>query len=76
MPAHPIANSVGSEIRAEMGRQRMSMVKLSKITGVPRGTLFGQINGGTVTVDNLVLIAQALAVEPSDLLPEQSEQAS
>lgn len=54
----------------------MSMVKLSKETGVPRGTLFGQINGGTVTVDNLVLIARALGVEPSDLLPAERAEAS
>jgi transcriptional regulator with XRE-family HTH domain len=76
MPSDRIANDVGVNIRAEMGRQRMSMVKLAALTGKPRTTLDYQINIGTVTVDNLVLIAAALGVQPADLLPESIEAAS
>lgn len=60
---------VGLNIRAEMGRQRVSMAKLSRKTGVPRSTLIGQIDSGRITVDTLVRIAGALSVEVSDLLP-------
>lgn len=73
MPSHPIADHVGGNVRAEMGRQRITMVELARRTGISRGTLQGQINGGTLTVDNLVLIANALALEPADLLPESFE---
>jgi len=69
MPTHPIADETGSNIRAEMGRKRVNMSELARRTGISRGTLWGQINGGTVTVDNLVLIADALGVASSDLLP-------
>jgi len=76
MPADPIANTVGLNIRAEMGRQKMSLKKLAETIGVPRSSLTHQIDVSRVTVDNLVLIARALKVEVSDLLPEQIEAAS
>lgn len=70
MPPDPIANTVGLNIRAEMGRQKMSLKKLSEAIGVPRSSLAHQLDVSRVTVDNLVLIAHALKVEVSDLLPE------
>lgn len=76
MSANPIANNVGLNIRAEMGRQRVSMSELGRRTGIPRSTLAHQMDVSAVTVGNLVLIAQALSVDPSDLLPEPAGVAS
>jgi transcriptional regulator with XRE-family HTH domain len=60
---------IPAEIRAEMGRQRLTMLSLSEQTGIPRTTLAEQVNGGSrITVDNLVRIAKALGVEPSTFI--------
>lgn len=76
MPAATTPRDVGSEIRAEMGRQRISMLKLSSLTSIPRVTLADQINGkARMAVETLVSVAKALGVDPSNFLPE-SEQAS
>lgn len=63
------ASGVGDNIRAEMGRRRVSMVELARRTGVARSTLATQINDGRMTVANLMAIASALDVQASDLLP-------
>lgn len=76
MPSEPIANTVGLNIRAEMGRQKMSMKKLAEAIGVARSTLTHQIDVTRVTVDNLVLIARELGVDVNDLLPEQPVEAA
>jgi lambda repressor-like predicted transcriptional regulator len=76
VPTDQIANSVGQNIRAEMGRQRVSMSELARRTGRSRTTLSHQIDISAVTVDNLVLIAQALAIDPSDFLPTATQVAS
>ncbi len=60
---------VGAEIRAEMGRQRLSMSALADSTGIPRSTLAHQINNGPLTVDTLTAIAEALGKEPSHFWP-------
>lgn len=61
----------GAEIRAHMGRQRITMLALSDLTGIPRATLTNQINGpGRITVDNLIKIAKALGVEARTLLDD------
>jgi len=59
--------SVGAAVRAEMGRQRVTMVALARRTGIPRSTLAHQINLSTLTVNNLILIAGSLGVDPGDL---------
>jgi transcriptional regulator with XRE-family HTH domain len=69
MPTESPRN-LGAEIRAEMGRQRISMLRLSTLTGIPRTTLADQINGGRITVDTLAAIAAALDVTASSLLGE------
>jgi transcriptional regulator with XRE-family HTH domain len=69
MPTESPRN-LGAEIRAEMGRQRISMLRLSTLTGIPRTTLADQINGGRITVDTLAAIAAALHVTASSLLGE------
>lgn len=69
-------STVGLNIRAEMGRKRCSMAKLSRQTRVPRSTLTEQIDNNRVTVDTLMKIARALDVDASDLLPEGPIEAS
>jgi transcriptional regulator with XRE-family HTH domain len=73
MPANSPADVVGPNIRAEMGRRRISMLELSRRTGVNRTTLAEQIDTAGVRVNTLVLIAQALGVKLSDLLPDEAD---
>lgn len=61
---------VGAGIRAEMGRQRISMVELSRRTDIPRSTLAHQINSSNLTVNNLILIAEALGITVALLVGE------
>lgn len=70
MQTTTLKNDVGTAVRAEMGRQRVTMVELSRRTGVARSTLAYQINEGTLTVSSLLLIAVALGVPASELLSE------
>jgi lambda repressor-like predicted transcriptional regulator len=76
VPTDQIANSVGQNIRAEMGRQRVSMSELSRRTGRSRTTLSHQIDISAVTVDNLVLIARALGVSAANLLGDAAVEKS
>ena len=71
MTTEILTSDVGAKVRAEMGRQRVTMVELSRRTGVARSTLANQINLDTLTVYNLVAIAQALGVKPSTLLIDE-----
>lgn len=75
MPTDAIARTLGSNIRAEMGRRKVNMSKLSRATGIPRTTLTHQIDVGSLSAPALVRIAQALDVEVSYLLPEQQASA-
>lgn len=73
MPADSTASAVGQNIRAEMGRRRVSMVELGRRTGIPRTTLAHQIDVSRITVDNLVAIAKALDVDAADFLPDTAK---
>ena len=68
MTANVTAADIGSNIRAEMGRARVSMSELARRTGISRTTLIHQIDVSRVTADNLILIAKALNVPAVDLL--------
>lgn len=70
MPTESLSSDVGAAVRAEMGRQRVSMVELSRRTGVARTTLAYQINSDSLSLSNFVAIAAALGVKASDLLTE------
>ena len=52
---------------AEMARRRVTMVELSKRTGVPRSTLAYQVNSDCLTAHNLLAVAKALGVDKKDL---------
>lgn len=68
MPTTTLKSDVGAAVRAEMGRQRITMVELSRRTGVARSTLAHQINSDSLSLSNFVAIAAALDVKASDLL--------
>lgn len=70
MPPNVTASDIGGNIRAAMGRNRVSMAELSRRTGISRTTLIHQIDVSRVTVDNLISIAKALDVATSELLGE------
>jgi transcriptional regulator with XRE-family HTH domain len=63
---------VGATIRAEMGRQRISMLELARRTGIPRSTLAYQIGKDVLTVTNLITIAHALGVTAATLIGEKA----
>lgn len=69
MPA-TTAVDVGQEVRAEMGRQRISMLELSRRTEIPRTTLAHQINTSNMSVKTLVAVAAALEVTVGALIGE------
>lgn len=70
MSTDTYAAEVGRNVRAEMGRKRISMTELARRTGVSRSTLTHQIDNTRITVDNLQLIADALGTPTSKLLGE------
>ena len=70
MPTDTLKSDVGAAVRAEMGRQRISMVELSRRVGVARSTLAYQINNDSLSLSNFVAIAAALGVRAADLLIE------
>lgn len=59
--------NVGATVRAEMARRRVTMVELSKRTGVPRSTLAYQVNSDCLTAHNLLAVAKALGVAVTKL---------
>lgn len=61
---------VAAGIRTEMTRQGISVLELSRRTDIPRTTLAYQINNGVLTVNNLLLIADALNVRVARLVGE------
>jgi len=63
---------IGAAIRAEMGRQRISMVELAKRVGVSRTTLAYQINGNSLTAKNLIAVAAALDVPMRTLVGDDA----
>jgi len=69
MSADSLVDGLRLNIRAEMGRQRVSMAELSRRTKMPRTTLTHQIDTGTITVETLGLVAAALELDPAELLP-------
>ena len=70
MPTEARISDVGEEVRAEMGRQRVSMIELARRTEISRSTLANQVNTNTLTVNNLLLIADALGVTVASLVGE------
>lgn|GEM_PF-4171627 len=60
----------GANVQERMAASGITLWGLSRKTGIPYSTLARKITEGTrVTVVDVVIIARALNVEPSDLLP-------
>lgn len=61
---------VAAEVRAELARQRRTVVGLSEVTGIPLATLNRRLNRDSkFTIDEIDAIAVALGVPVADLLP-------
>ncbi len=62
-------------LRAEMARKSLSMSALADLSGIPKSTLSGKINGRTkVTLDEAISIKDALAVSlPLEVLFARGE---
>lgn len=62
--------AVAAEVRAEMARQRVSVVRLSDTTGIPARSLARRLRGeGRLDIEELARIAAALGHTSSDFLP-------
>lgn len=63
---------VGERIHTVMWRERVSQADLASVIGVSQSTLSKKLRGKVpITVGELVAIAEALGVEPGDLLPRR-----
>lgn len=63
---------VGERIHTVMWRERVSQADLASVIGVSQSTLSKKLRGKVpITVGELVAIAEALGVEPGDLLPKR-----
>lgn len=63
---------VAAEIRAELGRQRMSQTELADALGMPVATLRRRLNAEIVIdVNELWAMARALGVPVQRLLPDR-----
>lgn len=61
---------VAEEIRAQMGRQRITKAELSRRMGVSEVWIGRRLNGQMpIGLDDLERIATALGVAPADILP-------
>lgn len=68
--------TVWQEVRAEMGRKRVSGTQLATLCGIPQSTLARRLNGEVeFRVDELKAVAEALGVNWSQfVLGEDGEQ--
>lgn len=68
---------VGERIHTVMWRERVSQADLASVIGVSQSTLSKKLRGRVpITVAELVAIAEALGVEPGDLLPRRARVAA
>jgi DNA-binding Xre family transcriptional regulator len=63
---------VAEEIRVLLARKRISAAELARRTGIKQSTMSRRMTGETAfDMDDLELIADALDVEVTDLMPKQ-----
>lgn len=73
MDAHPYRDAVAAEIRAELGRQRTTIVDLSNRTGDAPRSLARRLKGeAPLDVEQLAEIARALGKPVTAFLPSES----
>lgn len=69
VPPARLRDLVAAEVRAEMGRQQVTQVQLSRAIGMSQQSLSERLRGKTpFTTDDLDTIADALGVHPAVLL--------
>lgn len=69
-PGEDLSDLVAEEIRALMGRRRISGAELARRLGVSQMWVSYRLNGKqAIDLNDLARIARVLRVEPSDLLP-------
>lgn len=70
----PTREHVAEEIRALLGRRRLSASELARMMGVSQPYLSRRLTGDVaIDVDDLALIARILGVQMTDLLPRSQE---
>lgn len=69
MAAHPPAEAVAGEIRAEVARQRLTLRTLAETTDITPSTLSRRMaDPASLSFDELVAICSALGITPAALL--------
>lgn len=64
-----VTEALAAEIRSLAGRRNLKSFGLSRLTGIPKSTMANIWNGQTaIDVDQIAAIAQALDVDPGQLL--------
>lgn len=64
----PLARAVAAEVRAEMARQEMTGIELSRVTGLSNNYLARRLRGEfPFTLNDLEPVASALRVSPAEL---------
>lgn len=68
--------TIAAEVRAEMGRHKITTTELARATGIRRQTLSGRLNEhSSFTIRELIAIAQALGTTAGTLLGRAEEAA-
>jgi lambda repressor-like predicted transcriptional regulator len=63
-----VITDIPGNVRAAMGRRKVTVSELARRTGIPRHTVKYQLDSDTLSAENMVLIAQALDVDAAVLL--------
>lgn len=72
--ARAVRDHVASEIRAELGRQRISVRELGRRLGLPSNSIHQRLaNGAHIDVGELAQIARILRVPIARFFPETAE---
>lgn len=68
---------VAAEARAALARDGRTASQLAAASGIPRSSLSKKLRGlVSFSVEEVLLIAAALSIEPGSLLPAQPERAA
>lgn len=71
-PRGRLREHVAEEIRVLLARKRISAAELARRTGIKQSTMSRRMTGETAfDMDDLELIAEALEVEVTDLMPKR-----
>lgn len=70
MPMTGIPFGISEEIRAELGRQRLSLRDLSKASGISYGSVLRKINhhSRSLSLGEFIALANALNIQASELI--------